>query len=135
MPLGWGATAGSGSIDACALLALKEVSAAGDYELDLALPQADDKFAYCQYSFKRGHIVNVFVSKSVEAATAYFSTVKAGKGKVVSGVGDQAYWSTDYSFYTGLYFLKGGVLAHISGSPLGPEERIITLGKLLAGRI
>lgn len=55
-------------------------------------------------------------------------------GEAVSGVGDEAFWSTD-SFQPGLYFLKGGLVAYIPGSQTGPEDSIIQLGKLLASRM
>jgi hypothetical protein len=35
----------------------------------------------------------------------------------------------------GLYFMKGSVVAYISGAQTGPEQPIIDLGILLASRI
>lgn len=128
------ATAGTGSVDACALLTPEEVSAAHGSPLDVAVPSADDLYAYCTYQAGGGDKVNVFISKSVEAASSAFATVKVNKGEAVSGVGDEAFWSTD-SFAPGLYFMKGSVLAYISGSSYGPEDPIIQLGKLLASRM
>lgn len=128
------ATAGTGSVDACALLTPEEVSAAHGSVLDVAVPSADDLYAYCTYQAGGGDKVDVFISKSVEAASSAFATVKVNKGEAVSGVGDEAFWSTD-SFAPGLYFMKGSVLAYISGSSYGPEDPIIQLGKLLASRI
>lgn len=127
------ATAGSGNVDACKLLTVAEVAAAYGQTLDQAVPSADDLYAYCIYQGSGGK-VSVFVSKSVEAASSAFATVKVNKGEAVSGVGDEAFWSTD-SFAPGLYFLKGGVLAYISGSSYGPEDPIIQLGKLFASRM
>jgi hypothetical protein len=127
------ATAGSGNVDACKLLTVAEVAAAYGQTVDQAVPSADDLYAYCTYQGAGGK-VNVYVSKSVQAASSAFGTVKVNAGQAVSGVGDEAFWSTD-STMAGLYFLKGGVLAHISGSSSGPEDPIIQLGKLLASRM
>jgi hypothetical protein len=128
------ATAGSGSVDACAFLTPKEVSAAFGSPLDVGVPSSDELYAYCTYQSAGGGKVDVYVSKSAEAASSAFATVTVNKGEAVSGVGDEAFWSTDSSM-AGLFFLKGGVLAHISGSSDGPEDPIIQLGKLLASRM
>jgi hypothetical protein len=62
-----------------------------------------------------------------------FNTMKINDGEPVTGVGDEAWWSTD-QFQPGLYFMKSGTLAFISGSQYGPQAPIIELGKLFATR-
>lgn len=128
------ARAGSGVADACALLTLAEVSAAVDDTIDKAVPSADERYAYCEYQVSGDRRVRVFVTKSRETATSVFGTMKINKGEAVSGVGDEAFWSTD-SFQPGLYVMKGGTLAFISGSSSGPEDPIIALGALLVSRL
>ena len=126
-------TAGSSSAEACSLLTVEEVAAAFGETLDTAEPSADDLYSNCKYSGDGGE-VTTFVGKSPEASLSYFNTMKINDGEAVSGVGDEAYWSTD-SFMPGLYFMKGGHLFYISGSVFGPEAPIVALGVLLASRI
>jgi hypothetical protein len=127
-------TAGSGSGNTCSLLTIAEVSAATGLHFDVANPSTDDNYYNCDYLSNDGSArATVFVARSA-ATSGYWATVKVNKGQPVSGVGDEAFWSTD-SFLPGLYFLKGGVLAYISGSADGPQDSIIALGKLLAGRM
>jgi hypothetical protein len=129
------APAGSGDVGTCALLTLAEVSAAFGSPLDIAGPTSTDQWAICVYYQSNGEDdVNVMVSTSAEAAASYFTTMKGLANEAVAGVGDQALWSTD-PYAPGLYFLKGSVMAFISGSSSGPEDPIIQLGKLLASRM
>jgi len=128
------ATGGAVLADACGYLIPDEVAAAVGISNPLPAPSADDLYTYCTYAAPGAPELKIFVSKSPETAAAGFSTAKANDGEAVSGVGDEAYWSTD-SFLPGLYFLKDGVLGYISGSASGPDDRIIELGKLLAERI
>jgi hypothetical protein len=120
--------------DACGYLIPDEVAAAVGMGNPLPVPSADDLYTYCTYSAPGAPELKIFVTKSAETASTAFNTAKANDGEAVSGVGDEAYWSTD-SFLPGLYFLKDGVLAYISGPASGPDDRIIELGKLLAERI
>ena len=119
------------TVEACSLLTVAEVAAASGLALTTAKPDSDDLYSYCKYTGEG--TVNTFVTKSA-AAASYFGTVKINKGVAVPGVGDEAFWSED-SFQPGLYFLKGGVLAYISGSVFGPEDPIVALGKLMASRM
>jgi hypothetical protein len=124
---------GSSNVEACSLLTPAEVAAAYGGALDLATPTSDELYSYCSYSGDGGE-VRIFVTKSAETASAVFGTMKINDGEAVSGVGDEAFWSTD-SFQPGLYFLKGGLLVFIEGSQSGPEDSIVELGKLLASRM
>jgi len=134
-PVTNGPTAGSSNVEACSLLTVAEVAATSDYALDLATPDSDDLYSYCKYTAPRGGgEVSTFVTKSAATASSYFATIKINTGQAVTGVGDDAFWSTD-SFQPGLYFLKGGLLAYISGAQSGPEDSIINLGKLMASRM
>jgi hypothetical protein len=96
-------------------------------------PSSDDLYAYCTYTAPGSPEVRIFITKSGDSAS-YFNTAKANAGQAVSGVGDEAYWSTD-SFLPGLYFLKGGKMAYLSGPSSGPQDSIVQLGKLLASRM
>jgi hypothetical protein len=128
------APAGPGIADACTLLTTAEVSAAGGSTFTVATPSSDANYLNCAYtSADASSKLSTFVARSA-ATSGYWATVKVNKGSAVSGVGDEAFWSTD-SFMPGLYFLKGGVLAYISGSSDGPDDLIIGLGKLMAGRM
>ena len=128
-----GATSPSSSVNACALLTVAEVAAAvPDAEITTATPTGDINYAYCKYSGYSN--VMTFVTVDATAAASYWGTIKVNAGQPVAGVGDEGWWSTD-SFQPGLYFMKGGVLAFISGSQFGPEQNIIDLGKLLASRM
>jgi hypothetical protein len=126
------ATAATADVDACKFLTPAEVSAAYGQTVKAGEPSADDLYAYCTYKSNNDK-VTLFVTRSSDAA-AYFQTVKINKGQAVSGVGDEAYWGTD-SFLPGLYFLKGGTMAYLSGPQTGPEDPIVQLGKLLASRM
>ena len=132
------ASAATADVDACKLLTPAEVSAAYGYAVQAGVPSADDLYAYCNYPSADGREkAMVFVTRS-SAAAGYFQTVKVNEGHAVSGVGDEAFWSTG-SFLPGLYFLKGGTMAYISSvssSSEGPSEASLTpLGKLLASRM
>jgi hypothetical protein len=113
-------------------LTAAEVSAAYGGTLDTAEPSEDPLYSYCTYSGEGE--VRTYVTKDAATATSMFGTMKINAGEAVSGVGDEAYWSTD-SFAPGLYFMKGGLLAYISGAQTGPEEPILELGRLLASRM
>lgn len=128
------ATGGAVLADACGYLIPDEVAAAVGISNPLPAPSADEFYTYCTYSAPGAPELKIFVTKSTETASTVFNTMKVNDGEAVTGVGDEAYWSTD-SFQPGLYFLKNGVLAYISGSASGPDDRIVELGKLLAERI
>jgi hypothetical protein len=129
------APAGSGDVGTCALLTLAEVSAAFGSTLDIAEPTSADPWAICVYFQSNGEDdVSVMVSTSADAAASYFATMKGLANEAVTGVGDQAFWSTD-PYAPGLYFMKGSVMASISGSPDGPQDPIIQLGRLLVSRM
>ncbi|MEA2676955.1 MAG: hypothetical protein QOJ81_1096 [Chloroflexota bacterium] len=118
--------------DACALLTVAEVSAAYGETLEGAVPSSIEAYAYCAYG--AGDEVRTWVNTDPATATNIFNTMKINDGEAVAGVGDEAYWSTD-SFQPGLYFMKGGVLAYISGSQSGPDDAIVQLGVLMASRM
>ena len=128
------ATGGAVLADACGYLIPDEVAAAVGISNPLPAPSADEFYTYCTYSAPGAPELKIFVTKAAEAASVAFNTAKVNDGEAVTGVGDEAYWSTD-SFRPGLYFLQNGVLAYISGSASGPDDRIVELGKLLAERI
>lgn len=128
------ATAGSASVEACDFLTPDEVSTIVGMSRPLPVPSSDANYAYCKYSTPGAPELMIFVTKSAENAANQFNTAKLNGGEAVSGVGDQAFWSTD-SFLPGLYFMKGGTMAYISGSSSGPQAPIIQLGKLLASRM
>jgi hypothetical protein len=125
-----------GLVDACTLLTLDEVSTAyeatGGDPLEGAVPSSIESYAYCDYGADRE--VRTWVNADPTTSTNIFNTMKINDGEAVSGVGDEAYWSTD-SFQPGLYFMKGGRLAYISGSQYGPEPEFIALGQLMASRM
>jgi uncharacterized protein DUF3558 len=127
------ATAGSTTVDACDFFTPDEVGVAYGVSRPFPKPSSDDLYAYCTYTAPGAPDIRIFVTKSGNAAS-YFNTAKANSGQAVSGVGDEAYWSTD-SFLPGLYFLKGGVMAYLSGPATGPQDSIVQLGKLLASRM
>jgi len=127
------ATAGSASVDACEFLTPDEVGTAYGVSRPFPKPSSDDLYAYCTYTTPGAPDVRIFVTKSGDSAS-YFNTAKANAGQAVTGVGDEAYWSTD-SFLPGLYFLKGGKMAYLSGPSSGPQDSIVQLGKLLASRM
>jgi hypothetical protein len=124
-------TSGSTGAAACSLLTAEEVSAAYGETLE-AVPSEDELYSYCTYGDDRE--VRTFVTKNAATATTMFDTMKVNDGEAVPGVGDEAWWSTD-SFQPGLYVMKGGLLAHISGSQTGPEDSIIQLGTLMVSRM
>lgn len=126
-------TGATSNVDACTLLSVAEVAAAvPDAEVTTATPSSDIYYAYCAYE---GYSkVTTYVSTNASVAASVFATMKINSGEAVTGVGDDAWWSTD-SFLPGLYFMKGSVLAFISGAQTGPEQNIIDLGTLLASRI
>ena len=132
------ATAATADVDSCKLLTPAEVSAAYGYAVGAGVPSADELYAYCNYPSADGREkAMIFVTRS-SAAAGYFQTVKVNDGHAVSGVGDEAFWSTS-SFLPGLYFMKGGTMAYISSSRSGSgplsEDALIPLGKLLASRM
>lgn len=127
------------AIDMCSLLTVEEVSSAyaatEDHTgetLEGAEPTSAESYSYCVYGSDRE--VTTWINSDPAAAASIFNTMKINDGEAVSGVGDEAYWSTD-SFQPGLYFMKGGRGAFISGSEYGPEDPIIQLGVLLASRM
>ena len=120
------------AVDACTLLTVAEVSTAYGETLEGAVSSSAESYAYCAYG--ADDEVRTFVNTDPAAASSVFGTMKINDGEAVSGVGDEAYWSTD-SFQPGLYFMKGGVLAFISGPQTGPEPEYITLGQLMASRM
>lgn len=131
------ATAGSATVDACDFLTTDEVATIVGISRPIPAPSSDANYAYCTYSTPGAPELKIFVTKSAENAANQFNTAKLNGGEAVSGVGDEAFWSTG-SFLPGLYFVKGGVMAYISGmsgSSSGPEAPIIQLGKLLASRM
>ncbi len=123
------------NVEACSLLTTAEVAAASGMELNAATPDSDSLYTYCKYSGgSSSDEVRTFVSKDAATAASVFATMKINAGQAVTGVGDEAYWSTD-SFQPGLYFLKGGQLGFISGSSFGPDDLIVQLGILMASRM
>jgi hypothetical protein len=126
-------TGATSTVDACTLLTVAEVAAAvPDAEIATATSSSDIYYAYCTYS---GYSeVKMWVTIDATVADSIFSTIKINAGVAVTGVGDDAFWSTD-SFQPGLYFMKGSVVGYISGAQTGPEQNIIDLGVLLASRI
>ncbi len=108
----------------CSLLTIDEVSTAYGETLVGALAESDIYYVYCTYGDDRQ--VRTFLTTEASVAQSVFATMKINDGEAVSGVGDEAWWSTD-SFQPGLYFMKGGALAFISGSQYGPEAPIIAL--------
>jgi hypothetical protein len=127
-------TTGSSSVDACSLLTVAEVAAAAGEPLDLATPGSDSLYSYCTYTGSGSDDVRTWVIRDAATSSSVLATMKINNGEPVSGVGDEAWWSTD-SFQPGLYILKGGLLAYVSGSVFGPEDSIIQLGKLLVSRM
>jgi hypothetical protein len=111
-----------------------EVAAASGFELTTATPSSADDYVYCKYSGTGSDDVTTWVLNNPTSAASVFGTMKLNAGQAVAGVGDEAWWSTD-SFQPGLYFLKGGLGAFVSGSQDGPDDKIIGLGKLLASRM
>ena len=120
------------AIDACTLLTVEEVSAAWGDTLEGAVSTSVAPYSYCAYG--AGGEVDTWVLTDATAAASVFGTMKINDGEAVSGVGDEAYWSTD-SFQPGLYFLKGGIGGFISGPQSGPDDAIVQLGVLMASRI
>lgn len=130
------ATQASGPVvlQACDYMTPDEVATTAGMSQPNRRPSEDELYSYCSYVGPGAPELKIFVSKTTETATTAFNTAKANKGEAVSGVGDEAYWSTD-SFLPGLYLMKSGLLGYISGSSSGPEDRIVKLGKLFAERI
>jgi hypothetical protein len=130
------ATTGPGPVvlAACDYFNSDDVATTVGMSHPIPMPSEDELYSYCTYSAPGAPELKIFVTKTTETATTAFNTAKANKGEAVSGVGDEAYWSTD-SFLPGLYLMKSGLLGYISGSSSGPEDRIIELGKLFAERI
>jgi len=128
------ATGGGQTVDACKLATAAEVSAAYGFKVASATPSGDDNDRRCDYASADGRSeATTFISISAVGAQ-YMDTVKINKGEPVSGVGDDAWWSTD-SFMPGIYFMKGGVLVYASGSVFGPDELVVSLAKTMAGRM
>jgi hypothetical protein len=127
-------TPATGNVDACSLLTVAEVAAASGETLDTATPSTVETYSYCKYTGKGSEDVRTWVLTDPTAVTSVFGTMKINAGSAVAGVGDEAWWSTD-SFQPGLYIMKGGRLAYISGSVFGPDDSIIQLGKLLVSRM
>ena len=126
-------TQGPSSVsDVCSLLSAAEVSAAYGETLDTAVPSEDPLYAYCTYGGDGE--VRTYVTKGADTATTMFNTMKVNAGEGVAGIGDEAWWSTD-GFAPGLYIMKSGVLAYISGPQTGPEDAFVELGELLASRL
>jgi hypothetical protein len=123
--------------DACALLSLQEVTLAHGKPLTWALPAADASYVYCAYGTgrktKEGEL-RTFVTANPATARFVFDSVKAGAGEAVPGVGDNAFWSSDPA-RPGLYLMKRGSLAYISGAAGKPHAETVELGKLLASRL
>src|SRR6187401_3245971 len=101
------ATTGSGTVDACSLLTTTEVAAATGEALDTATPSSDSLYAYCNYTGSGSQDVRTFVLTDTGTAASVFGTMKVNDGEGVTGVGDEAWWSTD-SFQPGLYIMKNG---------------------------
>lgn len=128
-------TGGGQTVDACKLATAAEVSAAYGFTVVSATPSSDDNYASCEYTSadgSDGQKARTFISISAMGAQ-YMGTVKINEGEPVSGVGDDAWWST--GFAPGIYFMKGGVLVYASGSSSGPEPLVVSLAKMMAGRI
>ena len=126
-------TTGGTAVDVCSLLTVTEVAAAAEMTLDTATPSSDELYSYCEYTGGNDR-VRTFVTKSASTASTIFGTMKINEGEPVTGVGDEAFWSTD-SFQPGLYFMKGGQLAYISGPQSGVDSAIVVLGTLMASRM
>lgn len=123
------ATGGSQTADACKLATVAEVSAAYGFTVASTTPSSDTVYAYCDYASADGQKATIFISITA-AGPQYMDTVKVNEGVPVSGVGDDAFWST--GSMPGIYFTKGGVLVHASA---GPEDAVVKLAKAIAGRM
>ena len=122
----------AGSLEACSLLTVDEVGTATGGTFDTALPTSDEMYTYCAYSGLSS--LKTSVTKSPDTASMVFNTMKINAGEAVSGVGDEAFYSTD-GFRPGLYFLKSGQMAFIGGGQGGPSDEIVALGVLMASRM
>jgi hypothetical protein len=121
------------AIEACTLLTPAEVAAASGQTLDTATKDSDPIYSYCMYTGSGGKM-RTFVTQDAAAIPTVYGTMKINKGEAVSGVGEDAFWSED-GFQPGIYFMKNGALAYISGAQTGPEPKIVELAKLMASRM
>lgn len=125
-------TGGGQTVDACKLATAAEVSAAYGFTVASTTPSSDDNYANCEYTSADGQKARTFITISA-AGAQYMRTVKINEGEPVSGVGDDAWWST--GFAPGIYFMKGGVLLYASGPSDGPDPLVVSLAKMMAGRM
>jgi hypothetical protein len=119
-------------VDVCSLLSVGEASTAFGETLTGAVASTVETYSYCDYGADRE--IRTWINSDATTSSMYFATMKINDGEAVTGVGDEAWWSTD-GFQPGLYFMKGGRLAYISGPQTGPEPAYITMGQLLASRM
>lgn len=122
------------SIDPCALLTKEEVGTVLGQEVSEAKVRTSPR-PNCQYSIGEGS-VTVFVFTDTSAAGGFQAgkTMQDAHTEVVSGVGNEAYWSPDIKT---LNVLKGNIYFTIQfyGVSSGSKETMKALAQKAATRL